>query len=472
MVSRRNLLIGGAVVTGAAAIPTAQHVNWSNQTYTRAGYSPDLPTPPAGESAWMNWSGLQKATPQKFAVPANVAELQQIVKESAGPVRPVGSGHSFSSLVPTEGTILDLSRFNGLIKSEAENKLVTFGAGTRLRLAAKALNDQGFALPNLPDIDVQTLAGSFATATHGTGLELTALHDYVEEFDVVLANGDVRTVNRQNDADLFAAGKVSLGSLGIITQYTLKVEPAFALRRRVWLEPIDELLARSDELAEQHRNYEFFYFPSTGYAAVLTHDMHEGELSERAEGEDDDMLATLQELRDVFGWSPWLREKLFSAAAPKGMVEDSTDESWRLLATPRPTRFNEMEYELPLETGVETLKQVVEYMDSRKDVFFPMESRYIAQDDAWLSPFYDGPRFSISIHAAVDESMDYFYQDIEPMFRRAGGRPHWGKLHNLDHQQLSTEYDKLNQFKELQATIDPEGKFLNDHLRHVLQPSR
>lgn len=469
MVSRRNVMIGGAAVAGAIAIPVTKHIRWSGQDYSRANYSPDLPIPPEGEAAWMNWSGLHKSTPQQIAVPANVPELQQIVSEATGTIRPVGSGHSFSSLVPTEGTIVDLSRLNGLLDSNPELNLATFGAGTRLRQAARALNDIGLAFPNLPDIDVQTLAGSFSTATHGTGLELTALHDYIQSFDLVTANGELRTVNPQTDADLFAAGKVSLGALGIITSYTLKLDKAFALRRRVWLEPIDELLARSDQMAKEHRNYEFFYFPSSGYAAVLTHDLHEGPLSGRGEGEDEDMLVTLQELRDVFGWSPWLRKQLFSAAAPQGVVEDSTDESWRLLATPRPTRFNEMEYELPLETGIETLKQVVKYMDSRKDVYFPMETRYIAQDDAWLSPFNDGPRFSISIHAAVDEPMDYFYRDLEPLLKKAGGRPHWGKLHSLGHSDLAAEYPMLNRFSELQRTLDPTGKFLNPHLRQVLQ---
>ncbi len=469
MVSRRKIIIGGAVIAGTAAVPATKHIRWSGQDFSREGYTPGLPTPPKGEVAWMNWSGLHKSTPKQIAVPASVSELQQIVKEAAGPIRPVGSGHSFSSLVPTEGTIVDLSRLNGLLDSNPEQKLATFGAGTRLRQAARSLNDIGLAFPNLPDIDVQTLAGSFSTATHGTGLELTALHDYIESFDLVTADGELQTVNAQNNADLFKAGKVSLGTLGIITSYTLKLDSAFALRRRVWLEPIDQLLARSDEMAEQHRNYEFFYFPSSGYAAVLTHDIHEGPLSGRGEGEDEDMLVTLQELRDVFGWSPWLRKKLFSAAAPKGVVEDSTDESWRLLSTPRPTRFNEMEYELPLETGIETLRKVIMYMDARPDVFFPMETRYIAQDDAWLSPFSDGPRFSISIHVAVDEPMDFFYSDIEPMLRSAGGRPHWGKLHSLKHAEFAAEYPMLNRFSELQQTLDPTGKFLNPHLRQVLQ---
>jgi len=470
--SRRKFLVGSVLTAGAAAIPGMRHAKWNSQSFEREGYLPQDFKSGSQKNLWLNWSGLHKSTPKRIMEPEDEAELQQLLKESIGPIRPLGSGHSFSPLVPSEGTIIKLNRFNGLKSFDTKNQIATFGAGTNLMQAARELNDAGLAFPNLPDVDVQTLAGSFSTATHGTGRELTALHDYISGFKLITAEGEVLSVNSASHPDLFSAGKVSLGALGILVEYSLKLVPAFSLRRRVWLQPIDELLEESENLSRKYRNFEFYYFPGTGYAAAITHEIFSGPVAGRDPGEDEEMLESLRQLRDVFGWSPWLRRRLFKQSAPIGLVEDSTDESWRLLSTHRPTRFNEIEYELPADKGIEVIREVIRILDSRKEVFFPIEARYIAKDDAWLSPFNDGNRFAISVHAAVNESFDYFYEILEPLFRNAGGRPHWGKLHSLRYNELSKEYPMLNQFADLQKELDPQGKLLNPHLSQILGHSK
>ncbi len=464
LVSRRRLLQAGMGLGVAAAVPASQHLWWNGKSFERAGYDPDYLEAPPGEESWANWSGIAKSTPQEIAIPESEEELSDLVRATSNRVRPVGSGHSFTSLVPTEGTIVDLSGLDGLRSLDPLTGQATFGAGTRLFQAAAELAAAGRALPNLPDIDVQTLAGTFSTATHGTGAELTALHDYIAGFRLVTATGDVRDVTRESDPDLFAAGKVSLGALGVITQYTLETQAAFNLRRVARIDPIVDVIDQIDALADGHRNFEFFYTPGTGYAAVLTHDFHNDEISGRGASGDDDLLLALQDLRDTFGWWPWLRRRVAQSAFPTGVIEDVSDASHNLLSTTRPIKFNEMEYHLPRENGVRALQKVIEKFDRRKDAFFPVEVRFVAPDDAWLSPFRDGPDISIAIHAAVDEPYDYFFSEFEPLFLENGGRPHWGKLHSLDKATLSGLYPNFDRFCELREDLDPSGKFLNSHL--------
>ena len=461
--TRRALLLGTAGLAVAAAIPGVQYAAWSMKDFTREGYDPNLPPAPEGEVAWSNWSGIQQATPTSIAVPATEEELATQLA-GARHVRPVGSGHSFTGLVPSEHLILDASRFSGLVSADAATGLVTIGAGTRIRQAARELEAAGLALQNLPDIDVQTLAGSFSTSTHGTGRTLQPLHAHAEGFRLVTANGEARDVTAASDPDLFAAGKVSLGALGVITQYTLKCVPAYNLLRRVWVDTIDNIMDQAMDLSEAHRNFEFYYFPFTGYAAGITHDIFEGEVSGRAAGEDDETLEGLKDLRDVFGWSPWLRRRIASGSLPKGVVEESSDVSWKLLSTARPTKFNEMEYHIPLENGLACLRHIIKALESRKDLYFPMEVRFTAPDDAWLSPFNDGPRMSIATHAAVNEQYDYFFSVLEPIHRSFGGRPHWGKLHSLKHDDLVPLYPEFQRFCDLRKSLDPDGKFLNPYV--------
>ncbi|KCZ92466.1 D-arabinono-1,4-lactone oxidase [Hyphomonas johnsonii] len=465
VVSRRTMLLaGGAVAAGGVAIPASQHVAWGRRTFTRPDYDPDFPEAPEGEDSWMNWSGVQRATPEAISRPASEGALSALVARTDSRIRPFGSGHSFVGLAPSEGVMVDVSQMSGMRAIDADTGIAVFGAGTRLFQAATELADAGRALPNLPDIDVQTLAGTFSTATHGTGETLTALHDHIAGFRMVTAAGDILDVTPDSNPDLFAAGRVSLGALGIITEYTLRTVPMFNLHRQVWVEPIGTLIERAEEYIQQHRNFEFYYFPNTGYGAGISHDLHEGPVSGRGDNEDDSTLEELKALRDAVGWWPWMRRKIIGEALPKGMVEDVSDSSYKLLATTRPIKFNEMEYHLPRENGIKGLKEVIAKLERHKEVFFPMEVRVIAPDDAWLSPFNAGPRMSIAIHAAVDEPYDYFFSEIEPIHRANGGRPHWGKHHSLGKEELSALYPRFGDFMALRREMDPSGKFLNPHL--------
>jgi len=412
-----------------------------------------------------------KATPRQLATPASVEEVVQTIREADGPVRPAGSGHSFTALVPSEGTIIDISALAGLTASDTENQTASLGAGTRLQQSARLLHDQGLAFANLPDIDVPTLAGGFSTATHGTGRNLTAIHDYISGFELVTPTGEVRQVTAQTQPELFAAGKVSLGALGVITRYDLKLEKSFNLHRRAALVKAEDVLNDFEALSEKHRNFETVIFPGTGHAATFIHDIHTGPLKGRQPSEAEDFLAGLRELRDKFGWWPWLRRKAFAGGVEEGTVEDTTDAAWKLLATSRPTKFNEMEYHMPLDTGMKVLRQVVAMMDANASVYFPIEARVTAPDDAWLSPFNDGHRLSIAIHMPANESFDFFFSEFEPLFRKHGGRPHWGKLHSLGAKELAEIYPRFKDFNALLADLDPDSRFVTPYLAKLWGPA-
>ena len=463
MVSRRSFLIGGAGLA-AVGVPAGMYASWRGKSFTRPGYTPDFPVAADGEESWMNWSGIERSTPKSLTYPETETAIQELLASASDRVRVVGSGHSFTGLATTEGTLVDVSSLSGLLSFDTGSGRARFGAGTRLFDMAYELDKLGRAIPNLPDIDVQTMAGSFSTGTHGTGNSLPALHDSIHGFRIVLADGSIKDVTAETEPDLFAAGKVSLGALGIITEYEINTIPSFNLHRRMVLEPIDPFLEKLPELAAKHRNFEFYYSPSTRMAAWISHDLFEGKIGGRGESEDEDSLASLKGLRDHLGWFPWLRRSIAQAAFPKGVVEDMTDKSFNLLATTRPTRFIEMEYHLPREEGVATLRKVIAKLDRKQTAFFPMEYRHIAPDDAWLSPFNNGPKASIAIHAAVDEAYDYFFTEFEPIYREIGGRPHWGKLHSLGKDDLVKLYPKFESFLDLRKALDPAGRFLNPHL--------
>jgi FAD/FMN-containing dehydrogenase len=162
------------------------------------------------------------------------------------------------------------------------------------------------------------------------------------------------------------------------------------------------------------------------------------------------------------------RRPQINALAEQIEPTEAVDVSYRILANVRNNRFNEMEYSVPRERGGDCLREILNTIAERQiDVVFPLEYRYVQGDDLWLSMFGGGDRAAISIHRTAEADYRPYFDVIEPIFWKYGGRPHWGKVHSLGYAELNELYPRLEEFRILRAELDPHGRFLNDHLRKV-----
>ena len=413
---------------------------------------------------WQNWSGIVSCTPSAILTPSDEAEITKLMQSKPSSVRCVGSGHSFTPLVSTDTQMISLDRLAGVISHTADT--VSVRGGTRLAQLSRQLDERQLALRNLPDIDMQTIAGAIATATHGTGLELPALHADVIGMRLITAQGEVLQCD-ETAPQLLAAAKVSLGCLGVVTQVNMRVLPRYNLQRRVWLRPLNELLNVAPELARKHRHFEFYYLPFTGYAAAITHDLYAGQDVAMPASADEDMLRDLRRLRDWAGRFPDLRRWLASKLIDDTLEEKAKNRSFKLLSTARPTKFNESECHVPRAHGIACVREVIAKLEQRNEVFFPLEFRFVKADDAWLSPFYLRDSCSIAVHAAEGEPYDYLVSEIGPIFRKYQGRPHWGKLHQFSSRELAQLYPRWQDFLQLRSKLDPDGRLLNPHLKQL-----
>ncbi|KQV42877.1 D-arabinono-1,4-lactone oxidase [Duganella sp. Root336D2] len=416
---------------------------------------------------WKNWSEVQQCQAQALATPADEQALADLLRNAGGTVRCVGAGHSFTPLVPTNGTIVSLERLSGVLSHDKAAMTATLRAGTRLAAISRQLDGVGLALRNLPDIDMQSLAGAISTGTHGTGANLQAMHADVMSLRLVTPQGEVVEWDQERHPEQMAAARVSLGSLGVITQATVRVVPSFSLHRKVWLRPVGQMMEQAAELARKHRHFEFYYLPFTGYAAGIAHDDYQGSDVLVPHSQDEEMLSDLRKLRDWLGKFPDMRRWAAGKLIDEDLTEEAKNRSWKLLSTVRPTRFNETEYHVPREAGIACVKEIIAALEKRNEVYFPMEFRFVKADDAWLSPFHMRDSCSIAVHAAHGEAHDYLVTELGPIFRKHGGRPHWGKLHNLTAKELATLYPRWKDFLALRQQMDPQGRMLNPHLRSM-----
>src|ERR1700754_4712672 len=152
-------------------------------------------TVPSAGMEWVNWSGSQHAQPARFVMPRSRAELAQAITDGPAPVRVAGAGHSFSGGVSTEGTLISLDHLNRVLDADAPSGLVRVEAGIRLHALSHELHARGLAMPNLGDIDAQSLAGALATGTHGTGTRFPNLSGQVSAVELILADGSERTIS-------------------------------------------------------------------------------------------------------------------------------------------------------------------------------------------------------------------------------------------------------------------------------------
>ena len=427
---------------------------------------------------WSNWSGGVTCKPRRVVSPKDEVELAAAIRQADGPVRTPGAGHSFTPLNASDGTLIDLAAFTGLKTADTEGQTATLSAATPLWQVGPLLHARGLGLKNMGDIDRQTLGGVVGTGTHGTGRTLKNFSAEVAGFRLVLASGEVIECSACANPDIFSAGATSLGALGVMTEITMNVRAAYKLVEDNFLLPIDELFRRLDELVAANKHFEFFWFPYSDVAVCKS--LNETDLPapepraaqqmyERGEQGSADQRA-FGAINEVLPYAPFLLKqahRLFSQLMPgAGKVRWSHE----IFPSPRTTRFNEMEYALPYAKGPDALREVVQTIRTKRiNTGFPIEFRSVAADDVWMSPFYGRESATIAVHQYHRVDTTRLFGACEAIFRLYQGRPHWGKRHTRNADELGDLYPKFEEFRAVRRRLDPKGKFLNGHLRAMFE---
>lgn len=393
--------------------------------------------------------------------------------EAGRKVSVAGAGHSFTEAVLTDGTMVDIAALSGTLDADPSSGLVRVGAGTVLADLNEELHRLGLAMENLGDIDHQTIAGAISTGTHGTGAKLRNISAQIEAVELVSADGSVRELDGAHP-DLLRAARVGVGALGAISAVTLRCVPAFTLLRVDTQQPREEVLDSFTARAEANDHFELFTFPYADSALVLERNRVEGPPRPRRRLTaylndivlENWALEALSATGRLVPASIPLLSRLAAALASGGKTTDRSD---RVFASERRVRFTEMEYGVPREHGPEAARRVIEWVRSnRYPVFFPIEMRVAAGDDALLSPSHERDTAYIAVHQYRRMEWRPYFEAVEEIMADYGGRPHWGKRHFQTAETLAPLYPEWAKFQAARDELDPNRIFTNGYASVVL----
>lgn len=392
---------------------------------------------------WTNWSGNLRFTPDRIAHPESEEDLQALVRrcrDDGRQLRVVGRGHSWTPVVETDDVLVSLDRLTGLVDTDRAATTATIRGGATLEEINPELHKRRLAFPNLGDVSMQTVAGAFATGTHGTGTAFENLAGTLIGGRMVTGTGEVREFGPA-DTSVLRAARVSLGALGILTELELDLIPTYKLERREYCTRFADAWDHVDDLIADNRNFDFYWYPRSDEVKLRL-------LNPPGGGTDDGALeyATL--------------------------VEKDTD--WWHQAIPAHNdigrEFEEMEYAVPRDRWRECFLAVRERVRSewRADVGWRLLVRTVADDDTYLSA--DHGRETVTIGVLQNAQLEFwdYFRDLESIFREYEGRPHWGKRHTLREPTLRELYPDWDRFQSIRRETDPDGVFATEYMTELL----
>jgi xylitol oxidase len=420
--------------------------------------------PVAGRAT--NWAGNIVFRADGVHRPTSLAQVRGLAA-GGGKVRALGSGHSFNDIADTPGALVSLADLPPAMDIDTAAATVKVAASVRYAELGRRLHDKGYALPNLASLPHISVAGSVATATHGSGDLNGNLATAVSALEFVTAGGDLVSLSRDVDGDRFRGAVVGLGALGIVVSVTLDLMPAFDVRQYVYeglpLEVLDD---------------HFSDIVSGAYSVSLFTGWRDSRIDQvwvkqRAETPGDGPAG-----EDWFGARPadGPRHPVPGVSAVHCTQQMGVPGPWferlphfRPEFTPSSGTELQSEYLVPRRHAVEALHAVNAIRDRVAPVLQISEIRTIAADELWMSTAYR--QDTVGLHftwvedtGAVLPVLTLLEERLAPF----GARPHWGKLFTTSPEVVRSRYPRLADFHDLVRDYDPAGMFTNEFLDRYL----
>lgn len=413
------------------------------------------PIPFDTQKPWSNWGGNQTATPAYTVRPRTDEEVVEVVRfaiREGLQVRVVGAGHSFTPVVQTGGILVDLSALSGITGVDTERKRVRLRGGTAIHQIGEPLWEHGFSLANQGDIDKQSISGAISTATHGSGKDLGSFSSSLRWVRLVDGRGEIVEVGEDRMRELLAA-QVAIGTLGIFLEVELQVVDRYYLQEEITYPSWDETVSTWDEDIANNRHYSFLWCQSEESAALYELPTPPGE--------------------KMAGRSYTKKYRTIEMDPDESGIDHTEgrrrDRAYRIYPGGFMIPFHELEYYVPAEQGLEAVQRLQDLiLHTHPDQKYPIENRWVKQDEGYISPFYRRDTMVLSVSGAPGTDYWPYLRDVDALLSDYDARVHWGKIHFMTRERMERQFPEFDTFLAVRREFDPDGVFLNDHTRALL----
>lgn len=427
-----------------------------------------------------NWDKTLAWTPSVVHEPTTTAEVCAIIAAAAERgqrIKAIGSALSWSDIAGIPEQVMVLDKMTG-IRVDSEARRVRVQAGAKLKDVNDALSEYGLSLENFGSITMQTAGGYTGTGTHGTGRDAQILSAHIESMELVDGVGNPHHLDSENEPDLFAAARVHLGALGVVTEITFRCVRAFDLEERLEIVDFDKALADLDGYVNGNDYCKLWWLPYSDQIQVYT-------FNKTTEPR---TPITIQERFDATGLSgvtfggllglsrlrprvtPWLLPTVEKRAFRSHRRVDRGDRIIKYAGTI--PWHQETEYAIPREhaaDGIAAMRNLVVTATGYR-VNFTQEVRFVAKDDIPMSPAFGRDSCYLGGYVASLKWAPRYFLDFEALMAKFDGRPHWGKSFDRTAEELRALYPRYDAFNELRQRCDPRGVFRNRFVDRVFPP--
>ena len=407
-----------------------------------------------------NWAGNLQYSTDNVHYPKTVEEVQAVVKK-CNKLTALGSQHSFNKIADNTENQVSMKEMNKVVSLDKNANTVTVEAGMRYGDLAPYLHQNGYALHNLASLPHITIAGSCATATHGSGVNNGNLSTGITAIEFVNAAGGLVNLSKK-DGEQFNGAVVGLGALGVVTKVTLSLLPTFNMKQYVY---------RNLPMSELEKNFDAI--EASGYSVSLFTDWTNKNINEvwiKSKAAAGDVAAP----PELFGaklatknMHPVEGQSAENCTEQMGVVGPWYERMPHFKMGFKPSTGKELqaEYFVPYEHAYEAIMAMETLHEKITPHLFISEIRTINQDDLWMSPCYK--RKCVALHTTWKQEVDTvmgLLPLIEEKLAPFNARPHWAKIFTMFPKVLDSRIEKLADFKALVNQYDPEGKFRNEFL--------
>ncbi|KAI9675662.1 MAG: D-arabinono-1,4-lactone oxidase [Caeruleum heppii] len=451
------------------------------------------------------WAKTFHSRPELYIRPQSTAEIEKIItlaRRCRRRLTTVGCGHSPSDLTCTSSWLVNLDQYSDILSVNQKSSVVVMQSGIRLRDLCTQLRSHGLAMPNLGSINNQSIAGAFATATHGSSRQHGLLSASVKALKIMLANGRTVLCSADQNEDLFRAALVSLGALGIITEVSFQAVPAFDLEWLQTLSPLDKVLSDWDkDLWTRSEFVRVWWLPYSKRAVVwradktskprrpAQHSWYGGQIGYHAYHV---LLYLSQYIPRLLPTIEWFVFGMQYGFTDKSSITAVGEGNQELLMDCLYSQFVN-EWALPLHRGPEAIRRMTDWLHGDQEaaripvspkgiyVHAPIEVRVSDTSSTSPRPYLDntnpdGPTLYLNAtlyrpYGTDPPCRERYYEAFEYLMKELGGRPHWAKnFQTVAHDDLWSMYgDRLREFVRIRNEVDAEGMFVGDwHRRHLL----